>query len=75
MAWFSENAVCCTCERCKPIEQYQHELQLMLHALSKARKVRPNLRLRVLLTQGSLSQNIPLIKSTRLMSASRTTAN
>ena len=64
MVWFSENAVHCTCEKCKPIEQYQHELKAILHAWREARKVRPTLRLRILLTQGSRPHNITIIKST-----------
>jgi hypothetical protein len=62
MVWFSENAVCCTCEKCKPIEQFQHEMQVVLHAWREAQKVRPRLRLRLLLTQGSYAQNIAIIK-------------
>jgi len=63
MVWFSENAVCCTCEKCKQIEQFQHEMQVVLHAWHEAQKVRPKLRLRLLLTQGSHPQNIAIIKN------------
>ena len=62
MVWFSENSVYCTCEKCKPIEQFQHEMQVVVHAWREAQKVRPKLRLRLLLTQGSYAQNIAIIK-------------
>jgi hypothetical protein len=62
MVWFSENDVYCTCEKCKPIEQFQHEMQVVLHAWREARKARPKLRLRLLLTQGSYAQNIAIVK-------------
>ena len=63
MVWFSENDVHCTCPKCKPMEQFQQELNAMLHACTEARKVRPTLRLRILLTQGSHPNNITIIKS------------
>jgi hypothetical protein len=63
MVWFSENDVYCKCEKCKPIEQFQHEMKVVLHAWREAQKVRPKLRLRLLLTQGSYRQNIAIIKS------------
>ena len=62
MVWFSENSVYCTCEKCKPIEQFQHEMQVVLHAWREARKMRPELRLRLLLTQGSYAHNLAIIK-------------
>lgn len=62
MVWLSENAVCCTCEACKAMEQYQHEMHIVLHAWREARKIRPSLRLRVLLTQGTFAKNVELIR-------------
>ncbi len=63
MVWFSENAVCCTCEKCKAIEQFQHEMQVVLHAWREARRLRPKLRLRLLLTQGSYEQNLAIVRN------------
>ncbi|MDD4267711.1 MAG: hypothetical protein GXY25_16420 [Pirellulaceae bacterium] len=63
MVWLSENAVYCTCDRCKPVEQFQHEMQVVIHAWREAQKVRPSLRLRLLLTQGSNPQNLAIINS------------
>jgi len=62
MVWLSENATYCSCESCKAMDQYQHEMKVLLHAWNEARNIRPSLRLRVLLTQGTFSKNVELIE-------------
>lgn len=63
MVWLSENPTYCKCEQCKPTEQYQHEMQVLVHALREAQKVRPAMRLRLLLTQGTYPQNLKILAS------------
>jgi len=64
MVWFSEfTTASCGCDQCKGKDRFEQELQVFLHALGEARKVRPGLRLRVLLTQASLPRNMQIIKA------------
>ena len=63
MVWLSENATYCACESCKAMDQYQHEMKVLLHAWRETRKIRPSLRLRVLLTQGTFQKNVEIIEN------------
>jgi len=63
MAWFSENTVHCICEDCKKTGQFENEMRIMLHAWRAAQKVKPALRLRMLLSQATHRQNIALIEA------------
>ena len=64
MVWLSENNVHCQCEKCKAIEQFEQEIQVVIHAWRAAQKVRPTLRLRLLLTQATYPQNVKILRST-----------
>lgn len=55
--WLSENAVQCECDKCKAINQFVLESQVAVRAWEAAKRIRPNIRLRLLLTQGSYKSN------------------
>lgn len=55
--WLSENSVPCECEKCKPVNPFVLQTRLALAAWKAAQKVKPSLRLRILLTQGSYKSN------------------
>ncbi len=56
-AWLSESHVQCGCEQCRQTGQYALEARTLVKAWRLARQNHPNLRLRILLTQGSYSTN------------------
>ncbi len=56
-AWLSEEGVRCGCDACRAAGQYVMETRALLKAYQLARKRRPDLRLRILLTQGSYWTN------------------
>lgn len=55
--WLSEAPVQCECDTCAQANQYIQETKATLAAWETARKNRPQLRLRILLTQGSYPVN------------------
>jgi hypothetical protein len=55
--WLSENDVSCQCPKCKAVNTFVLQTQLALRAWEAAKKVRPDIRLRLLLTQGSYKYN------------------
>lgn len=55
--WLSENDVQCACEKCRASNQFVLETQTVLRAWEAAKRVKPGLRLRILLTQGSYKSN------------------
>ena len=55
--WLSENDLKCGCEQCKQIGEFAAETRACVNAWNEARKVNPNLKLRLLLTQGSYKSN------------------
>lgn len=55
--WLSENNVPCQCEKCKAINPFVLQTRLTLAAWEAAKKAKPSLRLRILLTQGSYKSN------------------
>ncbi len=61
--WLSENAVSCQCPQCKPKGQFVLEAEAVARGYELARKVRPDIKLRVLLTQGSYKANDQVIAS------------
>ena len=56
-AWLSEHHVHCSCDDCKQHDQYALEARALVRAWETARQEHPELRLRILLTQGSFSTN------------------
>ncbi len=58
-AWLSENRIACSCDRCRATGLPQHALEArcLVRAWKRVRKQFPNLRLRILLTQGSYAVN------------------
>ncbi len=55
--WLSEDHVQCECEGCKAKGQYALEAEACVRAWKLARQKAPDVRLRILLTQGSYSTN------------------
>jgi hypothetical protein len=55
--WLSENVVQCACNKCKAMNQFVLETRTVLRAWEAAKRVKPDLRLRLLLTQGSYESN------------------
>jgi len=55
--WLSEHHVHCGCPKCKARGQYALEAEACVRAWQLARKKNPDVRLRILLTQGSYSTN------------------
>jgi hypothetical protein len=55
--WLSENDIPCQCEKCKKVNPFVLQTQLALRAWEAAKHVKPDLRLRILLTQGSYKSN------------------
>jgi hypothetical protein len=55
--WLSENNVPCGCEKCKGVNPFVLQTRLALRAWEAAKQVRPDVRLRILLTQGSYPSN------------------
>ncbi|NOY79491.1 MAG: hypothetical protein GXP31_00660 [Kiritimatiellaeota bacterium] len=58
-AWLSENRVACSCDRCRATGLPQHALEArcLVRAWKQVSNQHPNLRLRILLTQGSYAGN------------------
>jgi len=59
--WLSENAVPCGCEKCKAANPFVLQTRLALNAWEAAKQVRPGVRLRILLTQGSYQSNAEVL--------------
>jgi hypothetical protein len=55
--WLSENDIPCQCDKCKAINPFVLQTQLALRAWEAAKQVKPSVRLRILLTQGSYKSN------------------
>ena len=55
--WLSENEVPCQCEKCKAVNPFVLQTRLALRAWEAAKRIKPTLRLRMLLTQGSYRSN------------------
>ena len=51
--WLAENDVPCHCEKCKAVDSFLLQTRVALQAWESARQIKPDLRLRILLTQGS----------------------
>ncbi len=56
-AWLTEHELQCECANCRRCGQYVLETRAIVKAWEQARRVYPNLNLRILLTQGSYSTN------------------
>jgi len=57
--WLSEDAPMtgeCQCDQCRPAGQYVMETRAILEAYRRARQLKPDLELRILLTQGTLRE-------------------
>jgi len=61
--WLSENEVPCQCDRCKAVNPFVLQTRLALHAWEAAKRIKPSLRLRILLTQGSYRSNDKVLAS------------
>jgi hypothetical protein len=59
--WLSEHHVACACEECQKKGQFTLEAEAVARGYELAREVRPDIRLRVLLTQGSYEFNDQVI--------------
>ena len=55
--WLSEDNVACQCPKCKAVNPYVLQTQVIVRAWQSAKRVKPDLRLRLLLTQGSYASN------------------
>ena len=56
-AWLSEVDLQCQCEACREAGQYVMETRAIVKAYRRAQKSHPDIRLRILLTQGSYPTN------------------
>ncbi len=59
--WLSEHHVACKCEQCKQKGQFVLEAEAIARGYELAKQVRPDIKLRVLLTQGSYEFNDQVI--------------
>ncbi len=59
--WLAENDIPCQCEKCKAISGFLLQTQAALRAWEVAKRNRPDLRLRILLTQGSYKSNAQIL--------------
>lgn len=59
--WLSESALACGCADCQKLGQFRAETRAAVTAWREARKVNPNLKLRILLTQGSYATNADVL--------------
>ena len=59
--WLSEDNVSCQCPKCKVMNPYVLQTQVIVRAWQRARRVKPDLRLRLLLTQGSYTSNAKIL--------------
>jgi hypothetical protein len=59
--WLSEHHVACGCEQCKQKGQFALEAEAIARGYELAREARPDIKLRVLLTQGSYKFNDQVI--------------
>jgi len=59
--WLSEHHVACECEQCKQKGQFVLEAEAIARGYELAKEVRPDINLRVLLTQGSYEFNDQVI--------------
>lgn len=57
MVWLSENASPCFCDQCMGKEPFGLEVDAISEAYREVKKSHPNVRLRILTTQGSYSAN------------------
>lgn len=57
IVWLSEENVSCQCEKCKDVDPFAQQTQVIVRAWEAAKRTRPDLRLRILLTQGSYASN------------------
>ncbi len=55
--WLSENSVQCGCAQCSLVSQHVLETRTLVQAYQQAVKQCPNLKMRILLTQGSYAHN------------------
>lgn len=62
--WLSENSTPCRCPKCSAVNPFVLQTQLILHAWQAAKEVRPDLHLRILLTQGSYTSNDQVLAHT-----------
>jgi len=61
--WLSENDIGCECDQCRAQGTYESQCAAILKAFRRAQQVRPDLKLRVLLTQGSYAVNDRVLKA------------
>ena len=62
--WLSEHHVQCGCDDCQKVGQYVLETQALVKGWEYAKKTHPDLKLRILLTQGSYTSNEQIIAAT-----------
>ncbi len=61
MVWLGEEKVSCHCQRCAAVDPFVLQTQVALRAWQTAKRVKPTLRLRILLTQGSYESNAKVL--------------
>ncbi|MFC1525666.1 hypothetical protein ACFL6X_02525 [Candidatus Latescibacterota bacterium] len=63
--WLSEGAAPCYCDRCRGHDPFVLEMEGIQHAFASVRRRHPELRLRILLTQGSYPANELVLEAAR----------
>ena len=61
MVWLGEEKVSCHCPQCEAVNPFVLQTQVALRAWQAAKRVKPTLRLRILLTQGSYDSNAKVL--------------
>jgi hypothetical protein len=61
MVWLGEEKVSCHCPQCEAVNPFVLQTQVALRAWQAAKRVKPTLRLRILLTQGSYESNAKVL--------------
>ena len=62
--WLSEHHVQCGCDDCQKVGQYALEAQSLVRGWEHAKQQHPDMKLRILLTQGSYTTNEQVIAAT-----------
>jgi hypothetical protein len=61
--WLSEENIPCTCNKCGGANIFTIQTQLVAKAWDVAKAIKPDLRIRLLLTQGSYASNAQVLKA------------
>jgi hypothetical protein len=61
LVWLAEEKIPCHCGRCAAVDPFVLQTQVVLRAWEAAKRVKPTLRLQILLTQGSYESNAKVL--------------